>query len=422
MAQYRTDLKKIDSGQVTTRYEVTMLADQLTPSGTAVDAFGRLRVSEPYTVFDSTFRYSDDTRNWDTSLTGSGTSTHNVNTSAIAMTTSTSSGDKVIRQTKRYFVYQSGKSLLPMNTFTMQPKTNVRQRIGYFDARNGFFLEHDGTTAYIVKRSYVTGSVVDTRIAQADWSEDKFDGTGYSKVNIDFSKSQILWMDIEWLGVGTSRIGFVVDGRLYTAHKFHHANLITSTYMTTATLPIRYEIENTGTAASSTTLLHICNTIISEGGHTPRVSTRAVTTTLTGIELSNTEFRPLVAIRLKSTNTGGVVVPVLTDLFGLQTIAYNFKLISDATLTGGTWTSAGTESHVEYNITATAVSGGRNLMQGIFTGGTYATPTKVPFKDYNSSYQLKTRIDGTTETFIVAAQATTTNDDAVCSLMWEEYN
>ena len=169
MAQYRTDLKKIDSGQVTTRYEVTMLADQLTPSGTAVDAFGRLRVSEPYTIFDSTFRYSDDTRNWDIALTGSGTSTHNTNTSSVAMTTTTASGDKVIRQTKRYFLYQPGKSLLTFNTFTMQPKTNVRQRVGYFDVRNGFFLEHDGTTAYIVKRSYVTGSVVDTRIAQTDW-------------------------------------------------------------------------------------------------------------------------------------------------------------------------------------------------------------------------------------------------------------
>lgn len=399
-----------------------MLADQLTPGGTAVDAFGRLRVSEPYTIFDSTFRYSDDTRNWDIALTGSGTSTHNANTSSIAMTTSTASGDKVIRQTKRYFLYQPGKSLLSLNTFTMQPKINVRQRVGYFDARNGFFLEHDGETAYIVKRSYVSGSVVDTPIAQANWSEDKFDGTGYSKVTLDFTKSQILWMDIEWLGVGSARVGFVINGKFYTAHIFHHANIIVSTYMTTASLPIRYEIENTGTAASSTTLRHICNSLISEGGYSPKVSTRSITTTLTGIELSNTEFRPMIAIRLKTTNFGGVVVPVLTDLFGLQTTPFNFKLLSDATVTGGTWTSAGTESHIEYNITATAVSGGRNYMQGIFTGGTSATPTKVSFKEFNSSYQLRTRIDGTSETFVIAAQATTNNDDAVCSLIWEEFN
>lgn len=423
MAQYRNDKKIIDSGQVTTRYEVMMLDDQLTPNGALVDGFGRIRVSEPYTIFDSTFRYTDDTRNWDVSLTGSGTSTHDANSSSVILSTTTSSGDKVVRQTKRYFLYQAGKSLLTMNTFTMEPKTNVRHRIGNFDARNGIFLEHDGATAYIVKRSYSTGVLEETRIAQTNWSEDKFDGTGLSKTILDLTKSQILWINIEWLGVGSVKVGFVIDGKFFTAHVFHHANLTTSTYMGTATLPVRYEIENTGTVASATSLRHICNTVISEGGHTPRVSTRSASTSLSGINVSNVVFTPVIAIRLKTGRSGGVAVPAAVDLFGLQNTPFIYKILNDVTITGGSWISASTESHVEYNITMTGFTGtGREYMQGVFTGGTAATPLRVLFKDFNSSYQLRTKIDETSEVFLIAVQATTNNDDAIASILWEEYN
>ena len=323
MAQYRNDLKIIDSGQVTTRFEVMMLDDQLTPAGNIRDAFGRIRVSEPHTLFDSTLRYTDDTRNWSTSNTANTTVVHSPNTSSILMTVGTANNDSVIRQTKRYFHYQPGKSLLTLNTGTMQPKANVRQRFGYFDDKNGLFLEHDGTTAYIVKRTFTTGSVVEERTPQSEWSEDTFDGTGYGKVTLDFSKTQIFWTDVEWLGAGTLRAGFIVDGRILTAHKFHHANKITSVYMTSATLPLRYEITNTGTTASNTTFEHICNTVISEGGHSPRVVTRSVSTALTGVQLSNATSTPMIAIRLKSSRPGGVAVPVAADLYGLQSTPFN---------------------------------------------------------------------------------------------------
>lgn len=422
MAQYRTDKKIIDSGQVTTRYEVNMLSDQLTPAGTMIDAFGRFRVSDPHTLFDNTLRYTDDTRNWSISTAGTSNTSHNVTKSSVSMNVGTTSGDKVVRQTKRYFHYQPGKSLLILNTFTMQPKANVRHRIGYFDSNNGIFLEHDGTTAYIVKRSYTTGSVVETRVPQSEWSEDKFDGTGYSKVTLDFSKTQIQWADIEWLGAGTMRAGFVVNGVFYAAHKFHHANLITSVYMTTASLPIRYEIENTGTAASNTTLEHICNTIISEGGHTPRVTTRSISTPLAGTNISNVTDTPLLAIRLKSGRSGGIVVPASMNIYGIQNTPFRYTVAQAAAVSGGTWVSAGDESHIEYNITPTSYTGGRNLLQGMFTGGTGVTVTDVNFKRFDSSYQLRTNLDGSMETFLISVIATTNNDDAIASLTWEEYN
>ena len=423
MAQYRNDLKIIDSGQVTTRFEVFMLDDQLTPGGTVTDSFGRIRVSEPYTLFDSTFRYNDDSRNWTYANTvNSTTVTHNTNSSSMLLTVGTANNDSIIRQTSKYFIYQPGKSLLTLNSFTMQPKANVTQRIGYFDANNGIYIENTGDETYIVKRSYTTGSVVETRVPQSEWSEDRFDGTGYGKETIDFSKSQLFWIDIEWLGVGSVRCGFVINGRILTAHKFHHANMITSTYMTTATLPIRYEIKNTGITASNTTLEHICNTIISEGGHSPKVITRAVSNALTGLNMSATEYRPLVALRLKANRDGGIVIPSNSILYGLQTAPFNYRILQGATITGGTWVSGGPESHAEYNVTPTGYTGGEVLLEGIFVGGSGSNASVIDFKTHDSSFQLRNLLDGTKQTFVIAAIATTNNDDALASLSWEEFN
>lgn len=391
---------------------------------TATDAFGRFRVSEPYTLFDSTLRYSDDTRIWDTVLTGSGTVAHLTNESTMAMDVTTAAGDRVVRETKRVFIYQPGKSQLTLNTFVFAPgKAGLRQRVGLFSLRNGIFIEREGEITYIVKRSYISGSAVDVRIAQSNWNGDTLNGTGSSNINLDWTKVQIMWNDIEWLGAGTIRVGFVVDGQFRLAHSFHHANIIDSVYMTSATLPLRLEIENTSSTLTTSRLKHICNTVISEGGSTPRVTPRSISTPLTGINLSNTDFTPVIAIRLKSTNIDGVVVPVDIDLYGLQNTAYRYAIFNDVTLTGGTWVSSNAESHVEYNITATAYTGGRKILEGIFVGGTISGSTSVNLKEHNSALQLTRKANGgAAEVFLLAVQATTNNDDCVASMIWEEYN
>lgn len=422
MAQFRSDQRKIDSEILASRYEVQMLSDQITPSGTAVDAFGRIRTSQPVTLFDSNFRFSDDTLNWSILISGTASTQHNTTKSSISMNVGTVLGDKNVRQSKRYLHYQPGKSLLVLNSFTMQPKINVRQRVGYFDANNGIFLEHDGTTAYIVKRSNKSGSVVETKIPQSDWSEDQFDGTGYSGIALDFTKSQIQWMDIEWLGVGSVRVGFVVNGVMYIAHKFHHANIEVSTYMTTASLPVRYEIENTSSTSGATTLEHICNTVISEGGYKPTPLTKSISTPLAGTNISSVSPTPVIAIRLKSNRIGGIVTPHKLVLYGEQSVAYQYNVIQSPTITGGTWTSAGADSHVEYNITPTSFSGGETLLQGMFAGGSGASVTDIDLTEFGYSQSLRTTLDGTMEVFLIALTATTTNDQAVTNLTWEQYN
>ena len=197
--------------------------------GTGSDAFGRLRTSSPLTLFDSSHRYRDNGL-WATSSGTGGTTTFDANAGLVTLNTTTASGSSIVRETTKCFSYQPGKSLLVMSTFVMNaPQTNLRQRVGYYGASNGMFLEQDGTTVAFVERSAVTGSVVDTKVAKASWNIDKMDGTGPSGYTLDLTKAQIFWMDIEWLGLGTVRLGFIINGQFVHCHSFHHANIVSTT-------------------------------------------------------------------------------------------------------------------------------------------------------------------------------------------------
>ena len=335
----------------------------------SVDSFGRLRVSNPLTLFDSSYRHQDNGL-WATSVANSGTATFNANQGLMDLAVTTTSGSKVYRETLRVFPYQPGKSLLILSTFVFnEAKTNLRQRSGYFDNNNGFFLELSGTTLSFVRRSYVSGTLVETKIPQTDWNTDKLDGTGLSGVTLDMTKAQILWSDMEWLGVGSVRMGFVIDGVLITCHTFNHANIISSTYITTATLPLRYEIENTGTTGSSSTLKQICGSVISEGGYQLSGDSHSIGTAIaTPITLTTAgTFYPIVSLRLKTSPDRLNAVSILSgaSVIGVSgNVLYNWKLISGGVTAGGTWNAVTSESNPEYKINGTSITGGTVLASG----------------------------------------------------------
>lgn len=432
MAQFRTDQHKLDFSNNKTRYEVFMLSDRLSPSGTLTDAFGRMRVSEPLTLFDSQHRYQDNGK-WYTANTAGSNTVHQTNESAIDLNVDTTSGHYVYRETGRVFAYQPGKSLLVLNTFTMNtPKTNLRQRVGYFSTENGVFLENDGTSTYFVLRSKSSGSVVETRVAQSNWNVDKFDGSGYSGQGtgtehtggLDISKANILWFDIEWLGVGDIRCGFVVDGRFVTAHIFHNDNVNTTAYMTTACLPIRYEIENTGTTVSNSTMKQICSTVISEGGYQLSGKQRSVGVPLSApkdIPTAGT-FTPIISIRLKSDRLDAIVIPNDISFVGAtNNTQYRYKVVVNPTLTGATWTSAGATSSVEYDITATSYAGGDDAKIGYLVIGAGAGANVIDFKDGLFKFQLERNIfTNTAVVFSLVATGAANGNDALGSIDWEE--
>jgi hypothetical protein len=432
MSQFRTDTKKLDGASLVTRYEVGMLSDRISPSGTLTDAFGRLRISEGLTLFDSQHRYQDNNK-WNTSNTANSNTVYQINQSVIDINVDTVSGHYVYRETKKVFAYQPGKSLLVMNTFAMNtPKTNLRQRVGYFSNQNGVFLENDGTANYFVLRSYVTGSVVETKIAQNDWNVDKFDGTGYSAqvggpehTSLNVSKTNILWFDVEWLGVGDIRCGFIVDGQLVTAHIFHNDNKNTTTYMTTACLPCRYEIENTGTTASNSTMKQICTTIISEGGYQLIGKQNAVGSPLSipkDLPTANT-FVPIVSIRLKNDRQDGIVIPNSLEFVGVtNNTRYKYKIVMGATLDGNaSWQNVSSTSSVEYDFSATSYTGGEDIKIGYVVVSAGSSASITGFSDGLFKYQLeRNSFANTTTVFSLVATGASNGDDALGSISWEE--
>jgi hypothetical protein len=394
----------------------------------ASDAFGRTRTSSPLTLFDSSHRYADNNL-WAT-LTGGTTSTSAssqfiATQGLVELKVDALSGSKVYRETTKVFAYQPGKSLQLLNTFTFNPaKTNLRQRVGYFGADNGIYLELDDSTLYMVERSITSGSLSSIRIEQSQWNVDRLDGSGPSGLTLDITKAQILWADIEWLGLGTVRTGFVINGQFVPCHYFHHANLIDSTYITTGSLPLRYEIENKAATSGSSKLKQVCSTVISEGGYELRGLQQAVGTDIENPrDLGNASaYIPVVTIRLKSTRLDAIVILTALSIMGVGTGVYNWRVIASGVTAGGAgWVSAGDNSGVEYKLDATSITGGRVLASGFLTSSNSTSITTDILKEASFKFQLeRNSFTGAAFELTLAVASRDNGDDVYGAMDWEE--
>ena len=333
------------------------------PDSGAVDAFGRQRVSNAFTLFDSTMRYDKRPDQWYEITTGSGSVNFLSNASTLELKTTTAAGDTVLRRTKQRFPYQPGKSLVSLQSFVGAPLVSgLIQEVGYFDDNNGVMLRASGTTIQFVVRSFTTGSVVENVVNQSDWNIDTFSA-------FDFSKAQIFCSDFEWLGVGRVRCGFVVDGSVIYCHEFNHANKINRAYMQTAILPLSYRIANSAVQASGATLQQICCSLLSEGGYEPDGPTYSVSQPLTGVPNVNGE-RVTAGIRMASGRTGNVILPTKIDVASESVNVVVWRLRLNPTLSGVTWAPAANgRGNVETTTAATSFSGGTIVNTGIVSQG-----------------------------------------------------
>ena len=383
---------------------------------TAYDAFGRLRTSNPLTIFDSSNVMSKGTQ-FDESLTGSGTVTYTANKSTVNLNVSTASGDKVIRQSKRVMSYQPGKSLLHFSTFVMNTQTeNLEQRVGMFDANNGIFFEDTGTGYQFVRRTYTSGSSVDTAVAQSSWNGDKLDGTGESGYTLDPTKATILYMDFEWLGMGSVRCGFVIDGKFITAHTFLNANNLDTVYMQTANLPIRLEIETTGAIGSAATLQQVCSTVMSEGGYAPSGLRQMIgTSSLGGVTLTSSgTYYNLATIRIKSSRPYAVIVIQGADVLNVSNANYEYAIIKNAT-PGTAFSYTSYSDNVEYDLQTTDVTGGTRIAGGYLGGNT--APITIG-DSFNFDYQIGQTISGTSDTLTLAIKCVSPSSKGAGILKW----
>lgn len=333
------------------------------------DAFGRLRVSEPYTLGDYKHLYGLDPNFLDV-LANGGTVSFQPNQACARLATTTAANSSAIHQTKFYHQYMPGKSQLIYSTFNLYAATpGVTKRTGYFDASNGIIFQQDGNgTLKFIIRTSASGSPVDAEVVtQANWNVDKCDGTGPSGFDLDITKTQILFIEFQWLGVGRVRMGFVHSGNYVVAHEFLHDNILSAVYMSNPNLPVRCEIVSSGSNPAAY-FDQICSTVLSEGGYVESGQDwSALNTTLRS--LAPGVSIPIFAIRLKNTfNTYANRMIVRLDNYNIfstkEPLVYQVIKLPNAAAfsTSTSWVDADTDSGVEYNVGGTAISVARDVL------------------------------------------------------------
>ena len=339
----------------------------------ASDAFGRQRVSNPVGVHASQLQYDLDRIIWEDVITdnsGSATVTHQADRSSAFLTVG--ANDTIVRQSRKYYRYQPGKSQkVAVTSVPGYEAAGITKRFGHFDDDNGIFFEMNGADLFAVTRSNVTGTAVDTQYPRTQWL-DPLDGTGASGFNLNLSKSQIFWLDLEWLGVGRTRCGFQINGQYIEIIRGNHTNVVDSVYMTTANLPVRYEVSATAGFVGTNVLEVICSEVSSEGGlEYPNSKPFTATNGRTLISVGTTLI-PLISIRPKATFNSianrGLIIPESIEFFS-ATQGAHYKIVWGATLTSPSWTSVGADSITEYDVSASAYSGGIAAVSGYVSSG-----------------------------------------------------
>jgi hypothetical protein len=222
-------------------------------------------------------------------------------------------------------------------------------------------------------------------------------------------------MDFEWLGVGSVRCGFVINGQYIICHTFENANQIANVYMTTATLPIRYEIENTGATASASSMKQICSSVMSEGGYSAVVAPSLArrTTILSSI---GTTFVPLVSIRLKASRTGAVVLPYLINCLPTSTANYEFALVKNATLTSASWNNT-SSPNVEFDVASTSMTGGTIVQSDFVSSSNQSAAAVTGPTGYNYDLQLGATVGGTSDIYTLGVRVLSgSSGDAIGSI------
>lgn len=389
----------------------------------AIDAFARLRVSQPFTLFDSKQLHDDQPLFWDEILGGSATSAHSSANAATTLTVTASASDYAIRQTKQRFNYQPGKSQLIVFTFHGPQQTGLTFQIGSFDGTggtyqtpyNGVFLEiTESTISWNIAKN---GSTTETA-TQANWNYDSLDGTGPSGITLDLDAVLIGFIDVEWLGVGRVRTGFFVDGIPRYAHFFNHSNdsSFTTVYMSTPNLPLRYYIESDGSGAG--TLDHICCTVMSEGGIQETGVLRSVNTGVTHLDANTADQKyAIIGIRQQSSYYDITIYPQYFSMISETNDDFKWTVELNPTVAGTFTYNTLTNSAIEYAVGATANT---VTADGIVFDSGFAKSNATIDRKIETALRLGSTIAGTRDALVLTVTPLSANADIQASLTFRE--
>ncbi len=372
-----------------------------------LDAFARLRVSNLNSLIDLKQVEDDASLFFDTQVNGTGVATYSPATSSTFLTVS-ANNDYAIRQTFQRFNYQTGKSQLCIFTFSqMQNVANVQKRIGVFQTStvapytgtpDGIYLEADGTDISV--NIAFTGTI--NKVTQSNWNVDTLDGTGASGITLDFSKSNIFFIDYEWLGVGRVRCGFFVDGQPVYCHYFNNANnLAAGVYMKSPNQPVRYEIRSTGGVG---TLEQICSTIASEGSNNVLGFERSVRDAVDFQANRAGQNYGIYGIRLKATQLNAKIDIIRVSLVSETDDDFIWSLVLNPTVTNAPTYNDLANSAVQIAVGIDGGGGATQISGGIILDSGVGIPSATVNDAIQSALSIGVSIDGTRDEIWLAVE------------------
>jgi hypothetical protein len=265
-----------------------------------LDAFGRLRIAAITNLLDIKHVYDKNPLQVNELTAGTATSIFSQEYARVRMSTS-ANNSLVIRQTKTHPIYQPGKSQLFEGSFSnFQIETNVIKRVGCFVSTtastynsvfDGFFLESNGVTNEISFQIWRSGTTIYSA-ATTTWETSEFDPT-----NLNWTNTQLLMVDYQWLGVGRVRFGLNLSGQTIYYSEHNCSNNELSVYMSSPNQPIRYEIRQVG--VGSGTFDMICSQVSTEGALNGLYSTVGIIHSDTATLSSSGTKYPYIGYRLK---------------------------------------------------------------------------------------------------------------------------
>ena len=380
----------------------------------------RLKVAPFQTVFFNTFQYGKETDVWDESVVGVGTATHDANSSNVVMEVGSTAGSKIIRQTKQVMRYIPGRPATLAFAIRLEaPQVGIRRRFGLFNETDGAYFEDDGGTYSYVIRSSTSGITTETRVTRENWNGEKFDGNGYTGVTADATKQQMISINYEWYGAGGVTFNWLMKNETIVSHEFENSNVNDLVWCRSPFLPIRVEIENVTGVAGTHYLYQGSNSLIQEGEPEKLGTLLSVSNDITGttMPLANT-FYPIISLRLKPDQLQAVML-----LRSLQAVTNDntnvyWRLYENSTLTGASWTDhPDPNSFMQYDTTATALTGGTALLSGF----TIAGGASLVNVDDKAALQLgRSGIGTISDTYTLACASPNTNKSALAVLNWIE--
>lgn len=372
------------------------------------DAGGRLRVSQFSTLFDGKTLNVDSALQWSTAGTGTATFADN------AITLSVTSGQYLVRQSKHFFPYFSGKPQVTEPTFdTFAPTAGLTKRVGYFSsstvapydaALDGWYFESSDTIYLVV----VNAGTEKLRVPWTDWN-------GYADLaGYNWDNFTVTLVDFLWLGGAVLRV-FVKspNGGFVHAHTFDYAGSAQGVFMHSPNQPVRYELRSTGGAGS---FREICSQVstegsISENGQTMAIFNRSLVTT--------NAVGTIYALKGVKRIAGRRDAPIRVDSFGVGIATADTGLIMlllNPTLSAGlTYATSGNVS--EGTATNQTVINTNHVL-AVYPAGSAGVSTPL---SSNTLAWLGSTIAGVEDEIVLAYMPLTTNQSVAGMLNLIEY-